>query len=345
MATYTIDIELTNRCNADCYFCPRDATPHQGLMSEEVFEQTLVRAVQLRDLNTRLDSSIETEISMCGLGEPLLHKRAPEWVGRATELGFHTAMSSNAALLDERRGAALLDAGLGAIYINVGERDDDYKDIYKLPFEKTRANVVRFAEMAGDRCEVAIVLVDHRRDKAHIADMEQYWRSQGLEHFLTFGIMNRGGSLFVDHMQYDTRPELATAAQMIAARGGEAICGVPFFSTFVGYDGNVYLCCSDWKKEAAIANVFDDHCLDKGVKLRLAASRQPVCTTCNLDPLNNLADEIRACSEGAEDAGDIEELADEFATYGPRLREAVATFDALERPPGTSRRRIPVRSA
>ena len=47
--TFTIDIELTNRCNAKCHFCPRDQTPHQGLMSPEVFEQALHRAVEYRD--------------------------------------------------------------------------------------------------------------------------------------------------------------------------------------------------------------------------------------------------------------------------------------------------------
>ena len=36
----SIDIEITNRCNAKCHFCPRDATPHQGLMTTEVFDQT-----------------------------------------------------------------------------------------------------------------------------------------------------------------------------------------------------------------------------------------------------------------------------------------------------------------
>ena len=35
--TVVVDIEPTNRCNAKCYFCPRDATPHQGLMTPEVF--------------------------------------------------------------------------------------------------------------------------------------------------------------------------------------------------------------------------------------------------------------------------------------------------------------------
>jgi hypothetical protein len=39
-STLTIDIELTNNCNAACSFCPRDATPHEGLMRPEVFERS-----------------------------------------------------------------------------------------------------------------------------------------------------------------------------------------------------------------------------------------------------------------------------------------------------------------
>ena len=42
---FSVDIELTNRCNAKCHFCPRDQTPHEGLMSPEVFDQSLRRAV------------------------------------------------------------------------------------------------------------------------------------------------------------------------------------------------------------------------------------------------------------------------------------------------------------
>jgi MoaA/NifB/PqqE/SkfB family radical SAM enzyme len=343
MAHYTIDIELTNRCNADCYFCPRDATPHQGLMSEEVFEQALLRATEIRELNQQIDPTVETVVSMCGLGEPLLHKRAADFIRRSRDEGFYTTMSSNGALLDDRRGNAVLDAGLQTIYINVGERGQEYVDIYKLPFERTRENVVRFADMAGDRCKIVMVLVDHRRDKAHIADMERYWRDAGMTNFATFDIMNRGGALFVDHMQYESRTEMATAARMIAEREGEALCAVPFLSTFVGYDGNVYLCCSDWKKEAPVASVFDDDVPYMHTKLAMVAGRESPCTTCNLDPLNHLADELRARSEGADDAVDVDALADGYASYGPALREAARRFDELS-PAAKGRRSIPVRA-
>ena len=39
------DVELTNRCNASCSFCPRDLTPGQGVMTQEVFSRTLEAAV------------------------------------------------------------------------------------------------------------------------------------------------------------------------------------------------------------------------------------------------------------------------------------------------------------
>ena len=67
---FVVDIEPTNRCNADCHFCPRDMTPHQGLMSIEVFEQALFRAGELKQLG-------RVTVNLCGLGEPLLNKHAP----------------------------------------------------------------------------------------------------------------------------------------------------------------------------------------------------------------------------------------------------------------------------
>ena len=46
----TIDIEITNRCNATCHFCPRDATPHQGIMDVDTFDKALQRAVDYRQV-------------------------------------------------------------------------------------------------------------------------------------------------------------------------------------------------------------------------------------------------------------------------------------------------------
>jgi MoaA/NifB/PqqE/SkfB family radical SAM enzyme len=340
---FTIDIELTNRCNAKCYFCPRDQTPHQGLMSEEVFDQALARAVEFRDAAQDLNGE-EVRVSLCGLGEPLLNPRAADAVRKVKAAGFECVMASNGSILDERKGRALLDAGLDAININVGDHDDDYERIYELPFERTLENVVRFNEMAGEACTVSIVLVDHRRDRAHIDNMMQYWRDHGLEHFVRFDIMNRGGALFVDDMQFESSPHLLDAHRLLQDQGGYALCGVPFRFMFIGYDGNYYLCCSDWKKEAPLGTVFDFPLnAVVGAKFDHVKSREPICKTCNWDPLNMVVDELHAVDDGDSDLETVGKLVDDMVMKTRLLEDGVMQIEQVTTP--SRRRLIPVRSA
>jgi MoaA/NifB/PqqE/SkfB family radical SAM enzyme len=297
-----VDIEVTNRCNADCYFCPRDQTPHEGLMTQDVFARTLERAVEFRaDLDARDADGSQVTVTLCGLGEPLVNPRTPQWAGDVKAAGFTCVVSSNASLLDERRGRALLDAGVDSVWLNVGAVGEEYEQVYKLPWERTRDNVLRFAEMSDGRCETHLVLVDFRQDAEYTAGLKSYWRERGIDRFVEYDIMNRGGSLFVDHMQFEALPQHREARRLVAERGGRLVCPTPFIYVFVGYDGNYYLCCSDWRKEKSFGSVFEHSILELSRdKLEHVLARGVVCRTCNLDPLNQLTDEMRAA-----DAGDL----------------------------------------
>ncbi len=300
-----IDLEVTNRCNATCNFCPRDQTPHEGLMSPEVFDASLAHAVTLRD-HGRAILDAEMLITLCGLGEPLINKHTPSWVKRVRDQDIKCGMSSNAALLNEKRGSELLEAGLQQININISDLDDEYERIYDLPFERTRDNIVAFAEMAKGTCEVHIVLVNHRDDPDHVNRMKDYWRGFGIDDFIVFGIMNRGGALEVDHMQYEQFEEYAHAIRTLAERPEQTLCAAPFWSMFVGYDGEHYLCCSDWRKEAPLGSVFDNNFTDvMTAKLELVESRNLVCKGCNLDPVNQLTETLQAVNAGELDQSDL----------------------------------------
>ena len=344
---FSIDIELTNRCNAKCNFCPRDQTPHQGLMTPEVFTQSLRRAVEYRELSLDLFGDDAT-VSLCGLGEPLLNSRAPEFVQQVRAAGFDATMSSNAALLDERRGRALLDAGLQNILVNVGDEGAAYEEVYRLPFEKTRDNVVRFAEMAGDDCVIVIVLVNFRRDREHVKRMEEYWGQYGFTRFLKYDIINRGGALFVDHMQFESYPQLAKARDLLDARGAPVpLCPTPFGYLFIGYDGQYYLCCSDWKKETPMGSVFDESFLSvTAKKIEFVRTREPVCKTCNNDPLNQLTEELKAIEDGDSDVTDPASVLDSFVDLDSAVREALGKLGgrAAEVAAPQSRRYIPVQT-
>lgn len=348
----SVDIELTNRCNAKCHFCPRDATPHQGLMTPEVFEQSLARAVELRDLIDEV-SKTRMRVSLCGLGEPLLNKHAADFVRQVRAEDIRCGISSNGALLDEARATALLDAGLQHIYLNVGERGQDYDDVYHLPWQKTYENVVRFREMAEGRCEINLVLVDHRRDPTHVADMRSFWEDHGIKNFFEFGIMNRGGTLFVDEMQYGSYPERVEAIERLGGEDTKVVCPVPFVFVFIGYDGNHYLCCSDWEKKAPVGNVFDSSFADVlAAKYRHVLSREPICRSCNHDPINNLTDAMRSRAAGDLDADAVEATAvelislnDTVTTWIDDLRPgstAGATRTSIAPPADDGRKRIPL---
>jgi MoaA/NifB/PqqE/SkfB family radical SAM enzyme len=315
-----VDVELTNRCNASCNFCPREQTPHQGFMAPATFDQALVRAEEYHRVAVSLFPESHFNLTFCGMGEPLLHPNLPDYVSRVAQTGILPALSSNGSLLTEDKATALLDAGLKSIYLNVGEHDDDYEATYHLPWQRTVDNVVRFNELAGDQCEVIAVLVDHRDDPDHLDEMRAFWAKLGVEHTFTYALSNRGGSLDAERLRFHTYPEVAQAWDTLVEAIGTPLCGVPFHRMFIGYDGAYYLCGSDWEKRAAMSNVFDSSFLDiTDAKLAHVASRRPVCETCNVDPTNMLAAALHGRAEGTA----TDDLVDDVVAF-QTMRIAVA---------------------
>jgi MoaA/NifB/PqqE/SkfB family radical SAM enzyme len=344
-----VDIEVTNRCNADCHFCPRDQTPHEGLMTEAVFEKALARAVEHREASRVLNPrDPDVNISLCGLGEPLVNPRTPEWAARVKDAGFSCSVASNGALLDERRGRALLDAGADQVWLNVSAIGDEYENVYKLPWQRTHDNVVRFAQMAqGSGTTVHLALVNYRQDPALTADLKSFWRERGIDSFVEWDIINRGGSLFVDHMQFETLPQNREARRLIDERGGHPMCAQPFLWVFIGYDGHYYLCCSDWKKEVSFGTVFEKSILEttRG-RLEELLTGGTVCRTCNMDPVNQLTEDIRASEEGGLPGFDASRRAAEIVDTSRSIVKAVESMvpgvtEDLPTP-RAKRRRIPL---
>jgi MoaA/NifB/PqqE/SkfB family radical SAM enzyme len=315
-------------------------------MSPEVFAQSLRRAMEYRDLALE-KMGRDANISLCGLGEPLLNRHTPDFVRQARDAGFEVAMSSNGALLNEQRARELLDAGLQTILINVGAEGGEYESVYQLPFEKTRDNVVRFAEMAESECAVQVVLVNYRQDPAHTRKMERYWNQYGINEFLRYDVINRGGALFVDHMQFESYPQLAQAREILAARGADIpLCGAPFGYLFIGYDGQYYLCCSDWKKETPMGSVFDESFRSVTErKLTYVTSRSPVCRTCNHDPINQLTEALKVSDEGRAEPGSVQRALESILEVDQRVHEILDGLDVAvpDHAPAPPRPRIPIR--
>src|SRR5579884_1691297 len=98
----SIYIEPTTRCNELCQQCPRT------LLSREedrdlTFEQFCFIVNQFPVLE---------RVVLHGLGEPLLNKDLPKMIRYLKERGTYVLFNSNGILLNEKRGQALINAGL-----------------------------------------------------------------------------------------------------------------------------------------------------------------------------------------------------------------------------------------
>jgi MoaA/NifB/PqqE/SkfB family radical SAM enzyme len=102
-------LESTNRCNERCDQCPRT---HLGREPEK--DLTLAKMRSITDQFTALD-----RVVLHGLGEPLMNPELPAMVAHLRERGAHVLFNTNALLLNEQRGRALITAGLNELRVSL----------------------------------------------------------------------------------------------------------------------------------------------------------------------------------------------------------------------------------
>lgn len=284
-----LDIELTNRCNARCSFCPRDATPEQGFMSDAVFEQTIVRIKEL---------DLMPEVSSAGQGDPLLHPRVVAFAQRMQEESIPYAITTNASRLTPTVAEGLHAAGLAKINFSVSDMGQDYAEVYALDFQNTLENIRRFLRLNEQRsqpCHIVLNIVEHDINKAKIESYKDFWRDQGITDFTVFKQNNRGGACenggaFVDNARFADE-----ARAILASRKISHLCSVPFINLFVAWNGNYYICCSDYEKTTPLGSVFEYSLyeMDRIKRERLLSDQViDACSKCNVDPVNKVRETL-----------------------------------------------------
>jgi len=102
-------IESTNRCNEYCGQCPRThlgREPDKDLTLDEL--RHIVEQVPALE-----------RVVLHGLGEPLLNPTLPEMIAYLRQRGIYVLFNSNALLLNEKRGRALIAADLNEYRVSL----------------------------------------------------------------------------------------------------------------------------------------------------------------------------------------------------------------------------------
>jgi sulfatase maturation enzyme AslB (radical SAM superfamily) len=152
-ALLSLNLELTNRCNLRCTFCPTAdgrMARAKGFMDPDLFRRALEGAGRLEF------------VLLFQWGEPLLHPRFFDLAREAAVRGARTLVTTNGTLLDDRRVAALLDAGLDRVTVSVDGDAETHEAVRGVPLSRTLEAVRRLRrarDAAGSSTAVDVSMV------------------------------------------------------------------------------------------------------------------------------------------------------------------------------------------
>jgi len=134
-------LEITNRCNLRCAFCPGTARPPRVMTEAEFLSLAGRLAPWAEYLYYHL------------MGEPLSHPLLPAFVEAAGEMGMRSIITTNGTLLS-RRGGALLAARPHKVSISLHSFEANEPG---MPFSEYVDGCVAFAREAAEAGVIAVL--------------------------------------------------------------------------------------------------------------------------------------------------------------------------------------------
>src|SRR3954467_9721816 len=164
--------ELTYRCPLHCVYCsnPVDYTQHKDELSTQEWIRVLREA---RELGA-------TQLGFSG-GEPLMRDDLETLAGEARRLGYYSNLITSGVGLNERRIAALKEAGLDHIQVSFQDSTRELNDFLSSTrtFELKR-RVAQLVKQHGFPMVMNVVL--HRINIDHVGEILRMAQALGADH-------------------------------------------------------------------------------------------------------------------------------------------------------------------
>lgn len=241
-----IQFQTSSFCNARCAFC--GYTHHhkdleQGVITDELFKK----------IADECCSHYMGRISPYLMNEPLMDKKIAERIAYITKhkkVCTKTKINSNGALLSEDMSRGLIDSGLDQLWISVnGYSKETYNDSMNLDIDQTLGNVDKFLELRTQkgkkRPKLIITTIRTSLVEPEIEYAKKYWSTRDVT-FKTHALDNRSG---VDINWLQPADKQGKAPQR------RKNCDLFLKQAYIIYNGDMVLCCHDWKRTVKLGNV------------------------------------------------------------------------------------------
>ncbi|HUU00765.1 MAG TPA: radical SAM/SPASM domain-containing protein [Myxococcota bacterium] len=303
-----IDIELTNRCNAHCIFCPQRSMKRYGNMTTEVLERVL-RTIREEPIGT---------IYFIGRGEPLMHPNFIDYIRKIRDLtGVEFELFTNGlALVPEvvDRLVKLNDRYLN-ITINVSLHSLKEETHQALTGTDLRviAKNLRYLQSRADRLNVSYAFVTNKVNEEEMASLRRYLDRTGNRKWDVSLVYNKGG-LIEDGTLFDGDFYRRHLGPQDPASNTTGPCWYSYCGSyyFVNYHGQFTLCHDDFREETILGEVGKDNLetIDARVAELYRRGGAPRCRRCNkrqreLFHGENIDSESRVKASFKLDAGEL----------------------------------------
>lgn len=288
-------LETTSTCNLMCSFCDLHARKSEFgdrmkprmLMRYDLFEE-IVR--QLQALPFRFK-----EISMHGVGEPLMNKRIHDMVRavKGAEVADRVTLSTNGILMSPDKLEKLVEAGIDEIVVSLDTVDPD-----------------RYIELKGRKMGPLLENIDHALrvleghpqvtfmikciDPRGIYDLQSQDADGVIETY-------RRAAEHSSNIHIKIVPEFTWPVASSEGRPAEqhSPCEIPFYQMTIHADGKVSCCCLDITHElnvgqigkgGTLSDIIDGDPWRKVKRTMLSGNLEslPMCLTCNSRSVTNL---------------------------------------------------------
>lgn len=230
-----VGIEINSHCNFRCGFCPvaQDPLPKQ-LMAPDLIETVIARVAEY---------GIKS-IDLNHYGEPTLSPHLLHSVRTAATAGLRVHLFTNASGLTAEISAELAALGNVAAFVNLPSLDS--AEFQKLTLSKQHARVmshVRTAVANGLPTWLSINAAANRTEKEKRRLRTRLMKETGANAYFS-RMISRAGSL--KETSYATAPR---------HEGRLAGCLAFLQKLVVSVEGEVFLCCNDYKREYVLGNL------------------------------------------------------------------------------------------
>lgn len=265
----SVELEITNHCNAKCVMCPRQSLRPLGSMNADTFARVL-----------DFISSYPCEgVLLQGIGEPTLHRDLTAHVADLREVlgpSRPIVLVTNGFTLSGTRLGQLREAGLSYVKWSLHTVDHHtHAEIMGIDrYERTIRNLEDCARDHSEIIYVVSVIMDVNRE--HVRDLRSFIASLGIapSRLRLIPVFSRGGLLNLDQVARHSSRHEAVGRCLYVKK-----------AVFIGWNGDLMPCSNDFPGRHVLGSVLSDSPEEILTKWRTDLIAQPVdfpmCQKCD----------------------------------------------------------------